>query len=309
MAEFPALPFFTDAYLADTMHLGLEEHGAYLKLLMIAWRSHDCALPDDDDRIAVMLGVSTRYWRTKLRPTIAPFWIIENGLWTQKRLKKVRKHVKNVSDARRAARTSREHAKLLKNGNSGSTIVHTIVPANVGTNEGAFVDITKTKTKTKKESESSRESESNYGVRVLDEGVSFPCSVGTLLPADAGPPLEVVPLASAVQIWNDICGDVLPRCRKLTKTREKHLRLRLVEDCDGNLERWRAYCERIRGSLFLTGHNDRGWRADFDFAINQTKFVKTIEGQYDYQRMSGEERLLAELREEDRLNAEPKIIN
>ena len=39
MADFPALPFFTDAYLGDTQHLTLEEHGAYQKLLYIAWRS------------------------------------------------------------------------------------------------------------------------------------------------------------------------------------------------------------------------------------------------------------------------------
>jgi uncharacterized protein YdaU (DUF1376 family) len=47
MAEFPALPLWTDAYLADTADLNEREHGCYLILLMIAWRRPDCALPND----------------------------------------------------------------------------------------------------------------------------------------------------------------------------------------------------------------------------------------------------------------------
>lgn len=32
MAEFPALPLWTDAYIGDTAHLTNEEHGVYLRL-------------------------------------------------------------------------------------------------------------------------------------------------------------------------------------------------------------------------------------------------------------------------------------
>ena len=58
MTDLPFLPFWPDAYLADTMHLSLEEHGCYLKMLMISWRSPDCRIDADDARIATMLGVT-----------------------------------------------------------------------------------------------------------------------------------------------------------------------------------------------------------------------------------------------------------
>jgi len=86
MAEFPALPLWTDAYLADTLDLTLEEHGAYLKLLMIAWRRPTCAVPDDDTWIARTLGCHGKTWR-KLRPGILEkFFVLEGAEWVQKRL-------------------------------------------------------------------------------------------------------------------------------------------------------------------------------------------------------------------------------
>ena len=47
MAEYPALPLWTDAYLADTTHLTDAEHGVYFQLVVHAWRSPDCRLPND----------------------------------------------------------------------------------------------------------------------------------------------------------------------------------------------------------------------------------------------------------------------
>jgi uncharacterized protein YdaU (DUF1376 family) len=63
------MPYFGDAYMADTRHLTLEEHGAYHLLLLIAWRSPNCALPDDDKRIAQMLGITAKKWAA-LKPTV-----------------------------------------------------------------------------------------------------------------------------------------------------------------------------------------------------------------------------------------------
>jgi uncharacterized protein YdaU (DUF1376 family) len=85
MAEFPSLPLWTDAYLGDTMHLDATEHGAYLLLLISAWRTDDTALPDDDRKLARYARCTPKVWQ-KIRPTIADFFTISDGKWVQQRL-------------------------------------------------------------------------------------------------------------------------------------------------------------------------------------------------------------------------------
>lgn len=109
----PAIPFFGDAYLADTRHLSLEEHGAYLQLMMIAWRIEGCCLPDDDARLARMLGITAKKW-AKLKPTVMGFWTLYDGRWSQKRLTKERRFVAKKSEQNAEAANARWSAKSLK---------------------------------------------------------------------------------------------------------------------------------------------------------------------------------------------------
>lgn len=85
MAQFPSLPLWTDAYLADTMQLDCMESGAYLHLLIAAWRSPDCTLPKDDKRLSRMAKCTPRQW-SKIKAVVLAFWTeTETGL-VQKRL-------------------------------------------------------------------------------------------------------------------------------------------------------------------------------------------------------------------------------
>lgn len=117
MAEFPALPFWTDAYIGDTAHLTNEEHGVYLRLLMFAWRSPDCCLPDDDKRLSIMVGMTEKKWRD-VRPVISAFWTISDGAWTQKRLTKERDYVRGKSKKNSAAAKARWDQKPLETNNN-----------------------------------------------------------------------------------------------------------------------------------------------------------------------------------------------
>jgi len=100
MAEFPSLPLFTDAYLADTRHLNATEHGAYLLLLMMAWRTPDCRLPDDDAKLAKWACLDARTWK-RIKPTIMEFWTPESGTWIQRRLAKEREYVSKRAEVAR----------------------------------------------------------------------------------------------------------------------------------------------------------------------------------------------------------------
>lgn len=104
------IPLFVDSYLADTTHLTTEQHGAYLLLLMAAWRTSDCSLPHDDERLASLAGVSTARWR-KIGPTILEMWTCEKGRCRQKRLAHEWDYVRSKSTKRRDAANARWSSK------------------------------------------------------------------------------------------------------------------------------------------------------------------------------------------------------
>lgn len=78
-------------------------------------------------------------------------------------------------------------------------------------------------------------------------------------------------------IWNENCG-TLPAIEKLTPGRLRQCRVR-EKDCDA--ETFRRAVTICAGTPFLTGHNDRGWRADFDWLIqNDKNLFRVLEGKY-----------------------------
>lgn len=100
MAAFPAMPLFTDAYLADTHpDLNLEEHGCYMLLLQAAWRRPHCDLPDDDAWFCKFLGIHGNKWRVLRAKVLERFWTFDpdRRSWWQKRLRKERDFVEKSS--------------------------------------------------------------------------------------------------------------------------------------------------------------------------------------------------------------------
>jgi uncharacterized protein YdaU (DUF1376 family) len=105
MAEFPMLPFWTDAYLADTTHLTTTEHGTYLLLLIAMWRTKAKRLPNDDKLLARFARLTPTQW-ARIKPTIMPFFIDHGDEISQARLTDeadaVKRHSKKQSDKAKA---------------------------------------------------------------------------------------------------------------------------------------------------------------------------------------------------------------
>lgn len=80
------MPFFVGDYLADTTHLSRDQHGGYLLLLFAMWKGGG-RLSDDDEQLANIVKATSREWRA-LRPRLAPFFVVGDGIWRHKRIAK-----------------------------------------------------------------------------------------------------------------------------------------------------------------------------------------------------------------------------
>ena len=114
MAEAPAMPLWTDAYLADTGHLTTIEHGAYLLLLMTMWRAGG-ALPNDDKRLARFARLTMGQWR-RMKPTLMEFFDVSSDEIRQSRLTAEFEFVRR----KRKSHNSHSPSKSLKNNKVGS---------------------------------------------------------------------------------------------------------------------------------------------------------------------------------------------
>jgi hypothetical protein len=92
-------------------------------------------------------------------------------------------------------------------------------------------------------------------------------------------PMPIIPVDGLVEIWNQICGSLLPQVLSITNRRLNTIKARLKERPD--LEEWKGIFQRIISSPFLRGENDRSWRADFDWCLKPDNLAKILEGKYD----------------------------
>ena len=107
MAEFPSLPLFTDAIIADCFHLTDEEFGRYMRIIIIMWRTPGCKIPADPAWICKRLRVDALAYAEHVQPIIQEFFKEDAGWWTQKRLMKEYLYVQALTQKRRDAANKR----------------------------------------------------------------------------------------------------------------------------------------------------------------------------------------------------------
>ena len=80
-----------------------------------------------------------------------------------------------------------------------------------------------------------------------------------------------------LNLYHSICTS-LSRVKSLTDKREKAIKNIIKKH---SLEEIKTVFENTQASDFLTGNNDRGWKADIDFILREDKFVNILEGKYN----------------------------
>ena len=97
-----------------------------------------------------------------------------------------------------------------------------------------------------------------------------------------------------VELYNST-APLLPQVKKVTEKREKAIDKFLKEF---SIEQFKEICEIANSSDFLTGNNDRGWKADFDFIMRIDKATAILEGKYGNKTRNSNSNVLKELEEE-----------
>ncbi len=99
------MPLYVNDYFGDTMTLTTEQHGAYLLLIMTAWKEGG-RLPNDPVQLAQCVRLSVAQW-SKHEPILRRYFQVDNEHWTHPRvlreLEAAKANVEKKSAAGKAA--------------------------------------------------------------------------------------------------------------------------------------------------------------------------------------------------------------
>lgn len=257
------MPFYVTDYLGDTMHLTTLQHGAYVLLLLASWKSGG-SLPDDDEQLAAITRMSVGEWR-KSAGVLRRFFQAVDGVLVQGRLKKELDKAKALSEKRSAVgrlggrppKAKQTETNRFPQGQPKPKLHETPSPSHIPSS-------------------------------LRSEGLEPSALVPEAADAPRRPPPS--PNEQIVELYHRHLP-TLPRVEVLSDARKRTIGARWREVlADPEIARapdprlaalqffdW--YFDHAAKSRFLTGRA-KDWRADFDFLMTPTKWVKVIEGHY-----------------------------
>lgn len=137
MAALPYMQLYIADYLADTMHLSTEEHGAYLLLMFNYWQTGR-AIPKS--RLSKIARLTNDRW-SSVEVSLKEFFNDNGTEWVHERIERdlemVRSSQRQKSDAGKAsarARKVKKSAEEKRNGNDRSTSVDGAFEQNANSN-------------------------------------------------------------------------------------------------------------------------------------------------------------------------------
>jgi hypothetical protein len=251
MAKDPAILFYRNDWLVATKTMRADEKGWYLNLILFQFDMGD--LPGDIEELAVLCDVRmSEYERF-------------NQAWQQ-----VLKHKFKQNDKGRlyneVAETIIKKREQFKDKRSESGkwgyIIKFMKANKIKASDEEIdrlrkdIDVTKTDTKDKQELK-----------QVLKQLLKLYRNENENTDID---------YKGIVKYYNDVCSG-LPKVEKLTDSRKALINARYEEY---GKEAIGKVIKLASKSGFLTGDNERGWKADFDFIFTASKFIKILEGTY-----------------------------
>lgn len=115
MSNRPWMPLYVSDYLADTVDLKADESGVYLTMLMLTWRRHDAALPNDMEWLKRSLKACLAEFHGHQFNRIVPklldrYFTLDGGFYRNKRLTKERQKTDKLS-ANQSQKANKRWAK------------------------------------------------------------------------------------------------------------------------------------------------------------------------------------------------------
>lgn len=115
---------------------------------------------------------------------------------------------------------------------------------------------------------------------------------------------SAVPYQQIIDAYNQNCGS-LPKATKLTDKRKRAIRTCAAQGF--SVDDMREAFQKAASTPFLTGQNERGWRANFDFIIKPDNMQKILEGAYGSAVPQGEHSYDLDLIMQHAMHNTPKI--
>lgn len=250
------------AYKIDTSHLTTEQHGAYLLLLMTMW-TNDGSLPNDEKKLAKIVGSTLKRWHGFCGDVMAFFYTSGDTL-RHRRIDHDLDNLKALSEQKaNAGRASgRARAKNAKvEAPRGVSRIDSDAAKQLDLLNGAEQPFANARVRV--DSTSLREEITG---KIQDKKESTT--------VDSQEEVEI-----AVQAYSTLAGKIgLPGIRALSDDRQR--KLSNILDQYG-LPVWNEALAKVETSHFLRGENDRGWVANIDFLLQPSSFLKLIEGRYN----------------------------
>lgn len=263
MAGIRYVRFYPSDWRSGCIGLTLEQEGLYIRMCAYIYETNR-RLPDDASTAAKFMGVHTNAYTKVHKQLAAAGKIFKVGSeWS---IARVEKELAAANGAIDKGHTESRHNRPIDQDAGRSTGQDTLGDTPPDTPHDTTHE--------------------SMGVcSELGNGISTPLiepitknqdkKKRTPLPPKGGSPSECL---TAFESWNALalrCG--LPQASQLTPDRQRKIGARLKAY---GLDGWATALANIEKSAFLTGQNDRGWRANLEFVLQPASFAKLHDGAY-----------------------------